>query len=160
MTPPRAARTARPNPHRAAREILAAHLRREGLKHSRQRDTIVEVFLSSPSHVSVEELAARARAQDPEIGLTTVYRTMKLLTECGVAVAQRFGDRELRYEPHRPDSHHDHLVCDGCGAVQEFEDEEIEQHQRAIARRHGFVLDGHRFELHGRCAQCRSGKRS
>ncbi len=159
MAPPRSTRV-RPDPHRGARERLAAHLRREGLKHSRQRDTIVDVFLGSPSHVSVEELFARVRARDPEVGQTTVYRTMKLLTDCGVAVAQRFGDREARYEPHAPEGHHDHLICSGCGAVQEFEDEAIEELQRSIARRHGFALDGHRFELHGRCPRCRAGRRS
>ncbi len=142
---------------RAAREALAADLRRRGLKRSRRRDTVVDVFLRATGHLSVDELTARVRARDPEIGQTTVYRTMKLLAECGLASPQQFGDRQTRYEPRRPGGHHDHLVCDVCGAIEEFEDEEVEALQRAVARRHGFALEGHRFELHGRCARCRAG---
>lgn len=159
MTPTRPPRAARPDPHRAAREILSAHVRREGLKQSRQRNTVLEVFLTASGHLSVDEITARVRARDPDIGQTTVYRTMKLLAECGLATAQRFGDRGTRYERRSIDGHHDHLVCDACGAIEEFEDEDVEEWQRAIARRHGFALEAHRFELHGVCARCRARRR-
>ncbi len=143
----------------SAREAIAAHLRRNGLKHSRQRDVVVDAFLRSTGHVSVDELTVRVRQRNPQIGHTTVYRTMKLLTECGVASARHFGDGQTRYEPERPGGHHDHLVCEACGAVQEFEDEEMEELQLAIARRHGFALEGHTFEIHGRCSRCGSARR-
>lgn len=156
MPPPRPVRS---DPHRAAREILAAHVRRAGLKQSRQRNTVLEVFLGATGHLSVDEITARVRARDPDIGQTTVYRTMKLLAECGLATPQQFGDRGTRYELRSTDGHHDHLVCDACGAIEEFEDEDVEEWQRAVARRHGFTLEGHRFELHGVCARCRARRR-
>src|SRR5512140_3512760 len=103
MTPSRPTRRPRTDPHPVAREILAAHVRREGLKQSRQRNTVLEVFLQTTGHLSVDEITARVRARDPEIGQTTVYRTMKLLADCGLATPQRFGDRETRYERHDTD---------------------------------------------------------
>ena len=90
------------------------------------------------------------------MGQTTVYRAMKLLVGCGLATAHRFASGETRFERAQPGSHHNHLVCTCCGAIEEFEDKGIEQLQAAAARRHGFALDGHVFELYGRCAGCRA----
>jgi Fur family ferric uptake transcriptional regulator len=157
--PPPPTRGTAPLAPPSPRERIAEHLRRAGLKRSRQRDRVVDAFLASAGHVSVEELLELARRRDPAIGHTTVYRTMKLLAECGVASPRRFGDGQTRYERERPGAHHDHLVCEACGSIEEFEDDGIEELQRAVARRHGFVLDGHTLELHGVCARCRAGHR-
>ncbi len=140
----------------AARAAVARHLARLGLKRSRRRDLVIDLFLGTSGHVSIEELTARVRSRDPRIGQTTVYRAMKLLADCGLASARRFGDGQTRYERETPDAHHDHLVCDRCGAVEEVHEPEIEQAQEAIARHHGFKLTGHTFELHGRCQRCRA----
>lgn len=140
---------------RSPRERLAEHIRNAGLKRSRQRDRVVDAFLATTGHVSVDELVSAVHGRDPEIGHTTVYRTMKLLAECGVASPRRFGDGQTRYEVHRPGAHHDHLLCESCGSIVEFEDDGIEELQRAVARRHGFALDGHTLELHGTCKSCR-----
>ena len=141
------------------REVLAAHMRRLRLKRSRQRDAVVEVFLGTTGHVSVEELAALVRSHDATVGQTTVYRALNLLVDCGLAIAHHFGDGQTRFERARPGGHHDHLICTRCGAIEEFEDAEIERLQAAAARRHGFVLEGHVFELHGRCRACRGRTR-
>jgi Fur family ferric uptake transcriptional regulator len=146
-----------PEEARSPRERLAAHIRAAGLKRSRQRDRVVDAFLATTGHVSVDELAAAVHHRDPDIGHTTVYRTLKLLAECGVASPRQFGDGQTRYEVHRPGAHHDHLLCESCGSIEEFEDDGIEELQRAVARRHGFVLDGHTLELHGTCVRCRAG---
>ena len=74
------------------------HLRAQRLKSTAQRDTIVKAFLSSQRHISVEELYNDVRRLNPHIGYATVYRTMKLLTECGVAAERHFRDGEARYE--------------------------------------------------------------
>ena len=107
----------------------------------------------------VEAVTARAREQDPRVSVATVYRTMKLLAECGLAVARQFGDGQTRYEPstrrHAEAHDHDHLICTGCGAIIEFESERISELQRRVARRHGFEVERRRVELYGRCAACR-----
>lgn len=140
-------------------DVLAAHMRRRRLKRSRQRDAVVEVFLATAGHVSVEELSALVRSHDATVGQTTVYRALNLLVDCGLAIPHHFGDGQTRFERAQPGGHHDHLICTRCGAIEEFEDPEIERLQAAAARRHGFVLEGHVFELHGRCRACRGPAR-
>jgi Fur family ferric uptake transcriptional regulator len=131
------------------------HIARRGLRRSSRRDLVVETFLAAGDHATVEELTARVRARDAAVGQATVYRTLKLLQECGVAAARRFDDGLTRYEPIVERSHHDHLICTTCGAIVEFENPEIEHLQLEVARRHRFTTESHRMELYGRCAACR-----
>ena len=144
------------------REILRAYIAEHGLKSSRQRDLIAQVFFDSDGHLNVEELLERVRVQDPRVGQATVYRTMKLLTQVGLAQPHRFGDGHTRYEPAAPDEdeHHDHLICTACGSIVEFVDSRIEALQDKVAAEHGFEVEHHRMELYGICKKCReSGRR-
>jgi len=141
---------------RRAMTRLDAWLEERGLKHSRQREAIVEAFYAMGGHVPVEALVARVRSRDARVSVATVYRTMKLLSECGLAVARRFEDGQTRYEPSGHGRHHDHLICTGCGRIVEFENERIEDLQRRVARSHGFEVESHKLELYGRCSACRA----
>ena len=116
-------------------------------------------FFGLSGHVTVEELVARARRNDPRVSVATVYRTMKLLVDCGLASARQFGDGQTRYEPSAGRAHHDHLICTVCGDIVEFANEKIESLQETIARRHGFEVERHKLELYGRCARCRGARR-
>lgn len=136
------------------RSLLSEHMAKKGLRSTDQRRLIVETFFSSPSHVSIEELLSQVRKQDARVGYATVYRTLKLLTECGVAYERKFGDGLTRYELADDASHHDHLICVECGTIVEFEEPEIELLQERIAKKHGFVLRNHKHEMYGVCAEC------
>jgi Fur family ferric uptake transcriptional regulator len=138
---------------------LGAYLARRGLKHSRQREQIAQVFFGMSGHVSVEELLARARREDRRVSLATVYRTVKLLAESGLATAREFGDGQRRYEVAAGRADHDHLICTRCGEIVEFQNEQIEALQQSVAGRHGFEVERHRLELYGRCSRCRNGGR-
>ncbi len=138
------------------RALLAAHMAKKGLRSTDQRRLIVETFFRSPNHVSIEELLAQVRAQDSKVGYATVYRTLKLLTECGVAFERRFGDGLARYELADEHSHHDHLICVECGDIVEFEEPRIEELQEAVAIRHGFELKSHKHEMYGICPACQA----
>ncbi len=151
----RPARPAGRSEARDAIERLGAYLSERGLKRSRRRDLVVEAFYELGGHVPVESLVARARERDPRVSVATVYRTMKLLSECGLAVPRQFGDGQTRYEPARHGDHHDHLICRGCGRIVEFESPRIEALQLQVARRHGFEVENHKLELYGRCPACR-----
>ena len=135
------------------REVLARFLEEHNLKHTRQRDQILGAFLETRGHITSEELYQHVRADNPSIGYTTVYRTMKLLAEAGLAQERRFDDGVTRYEIEL--EHHDHLVCLRCGRIIEFECEEIEAAQSEIAERHRFEILRHRHELYGHCEECR-----
>ena len=133
-------------------EQFRAHLRDQGLKSPRQREVIARTFFAVDNHVSLNDLLAQAQAQHSSIGYATVYRTMKLMTEAGVANEHKFADSDLTlFEPNVEDGHHDHLICLDCGRIIEFEDDTIEQRQDEIAAREGFVVKKHRLEIYGSC---------
>jgi Fur family ferric uptake transcriptional regulator len=136
------------------RALLSTHMAKKGLRSTDQRRLIVETFFKSPNHVSIEELLAQVRSQDPKVGYATVYRTLKLLTECGVAFERRFGDGLARYELADEASHHDHLICVDSGTIVEFEEPRIETLQEAVAEQHGYELRSHKHELYGVCSDC------
>ncbi len=136
------------------RAMLYEHMEKRGLRSTEQRKVIVETFFKAPHHISIEELLAEVRKDDPRVGYATVYRTLKLLTECGVAFERKFGDGLTRYELADESSHHDHLICVECGKIVEFEEPKIEELQERIAARYGFVLKTHKHEMYGSCADC------
>ncbi len=135
-------------------KALARYLEEHNLKQTKQREAVLEVFLSTQGHITSEELHRRVREQHPGVGYTTVYRTMKLLCEAGLASERSFDDGALRYEIFH--EHHDHLVCTRCGKIVEFECSMIEGAQDQIADRYGFRLLRHRHELYGLCPNCQA----
>jgi len=132
----------------------------KGLRSTRQRDIILDFFLATHQHISVEELYLKIKAVHPGIGNATVYRTLKLFVEAGLAREVLLHDGQTRYEHVVEGEHHDHLVCTGCNAVIEFENETIEKLQDDIAMRHGFFIKSHKLEIYGLCAQCRAAMNS
>jgi Fur family ferric uptake transcriptional regulator len=136
-------------------------LRERGLKSTAQRDDIARVFFAAREHLSVEDLYSAVRRVNPRVGYATVYRTLRLLKECGLAAERHFDDGQARYEAvegeERP---HDHIICERCGKIVEFASEELERLEQRIARFLGFVVSRHRIELYGICADCREGRRS
>ncbi len=136
--------------------MLRECIAKQGLKYSRQRELIAEVFLDSGGHLKVAELVALVRKSDPRVSQATVYRTMKLLADCGLAEARLFWDRQTRYEaPDAKVGHHDHLICTACGRIVEFVNDRIEELQREIAREQGFAVHSHKLEMYGLCRECR-----
>ncbi len=143
-------------PHELERKALAQYLEDHNLKHTKQREAILETFLEVKGHVASEELYQRVKRKHPNIGFTTVYRSMKLLCEAGLANERHFDDGVTRYEVEH--EHHDHLVCVRCGKIVEFECAMIESAQDEIVERYGFRLLRHRHELYGHCPSCRDDR--
>ncbi len=137
------------------RDRLAEYMDRNGLRSTAQRRLVTDIFFKSEGHLSIEDLWAKVRRRDPKVGYATIYRTLKLLTDSGLANERKFGDGVSRYEVAHEDEHHDHLICTKCGKIVEFEDERIEKLQDELARTHGFRLTRHRHELYGICRDCR-----
>ena len=138
--------------HEVEHRTLASYLDEHNLKNTRQREAILDVFLRATGHVTSDELFQRVRGEHPNIGYTTVYRTMKLLCDAGLATEHHFDDGITRFEIAH--EHHDHLVCTRCGKIVEFECRMIEETQNQIAARYGFRLLRHRHELYGHCEDC------
>ena len=144
-------------------EVFLKHIQKQGLKRTAQRDLILDVFLRTEGHLSGEDLYRLVREKDPTVGQTTVYRTLRLLTEAGLAREVRFGDGRAHYEHNYKHQHHDHMICSECGKIIEFYSPELEAIQDAMAAKHRFQLTEHLLRMIGICADCRkaaSGKKS
>jgi Fur family ferric uptake transcriptional regulator len=140
---------------REAQEILHRHLKRVGLKQTAQRDTILRTFLETRDHLSTDELHRLVQKQDAGLGYTTVYRTLKLLAECGLASEVAFHDGIARYEHQYNRRSHHHMVCTGCGSSVEFFSHEVDQLEQEIGRRHHYLTTRHTFQIYGVCEDCR-----
>ncbi len=139
---------------RREQTALAGYLKDRGQKMTRPRRTVLDAFLRIESHVSAEDLLAAVRRVDPAIGQATVFRTIRLLADAGIAREARTTDGARQYEHAFGHAHHDHLVCIRCGKVLEFQDDELERLQERVYRRHGYEPSGHRMELQGVCPSC------
>jgi Fur family ferric uptake transcriptional regulator len=140
---------------REERNVLTAYLVRNRLKRSAQREAILDAFVKAGHHVSVEHLLRIVRRRHPAVGRTTIYRTLKLFKDAGLASELLFGS-EARFEPVWNRDHHDHFVCVACGEIFEFQSPQIERLQEEIAAGIGFKVEGHRHHIFGRCRKCAS----
>ncbi|MCA9489829.1 MAG: transcriptional repressor [Myxococcales bacterium] len=134
-------------------EQFRTWLAERGLKVTKQREAIADVFFGSGGHLSLEELLELAKEQQPSVGYATVYRTMKILAESGLASEHKFAEGNVRYEPSIEGEHHDHLICVTCGKILEYEDERVERLQEEVARKHGLRVVSHRHEIYGECVR-------
>lgn len=140
------------------KEIFLDHIQGQGLRRTGQRDLILDTFLSTEEHLTSEDLYRIVSRHDPTIGQTTVYRTLKLLTEAGLAREVRFGDNKTYYEHHYNHEHHDHMICTECGRVIEFFSPDIEALQDQMADNFGFKPTHHSLRLWGLCAECQKAE--
>ena len=129
-------------------------LRGKGLRLTAQRNFILNAFLSNEGHLTAEDLLEIVKRWDKSIGQATVYRTLKLLSESGMAAGVDLGDGIVRYEHAFGHGHHDHLICLRCKKIVEALDPEIERLQERLAERNGFEIRGHRLDIFGVCGKC------
>jgi Fur family ferric uptake transcriptional regulator len=113
-----------------------------------QRRVIARVLSEATDHPDVEAVHRRALRIDSRISIATVYRTVRLFEEADILERHDFRDGRSRYEE-ATEIHHDHLINIETGEVIEFQNEEIEALQRAVAKKLGFDLVDHRLELYG-----------
>lgn len=130
-------------------------VRSKGLKQSGQRRDILRTFLKTEKHLTADELFHLVKKKNPSIGVATVYRTIKLICDCGLGRELRLDNNSVRYEHLFNHDHHDHLYCKNCGELTEVVDVEIERLQEKLAKKAGFKMQGHRLIIHGLCRKCR-----
>lgn len=135
-------------------ETYIGFIKRKRLKLTGQRDEILSAFLKVGRHLSVDELHGIVRRGDPRIGLVTVFRTLKLLCEAGIAKEVGFDERRKRYEPCSGQEHHDHLICEQCGSITEVLEPEIERLQDMLCNKFQFTPQRHKMEIYGACRKC------
>jgi len=143
--------------HQERREeftVLEDYLAGNGLKHSKQRETILEHFLDTGGHMTADDLYRVIHRKHPGIGRTTIYRALKVFVDAQLAEAIELRDGLTRFEHKYRHAHHDHMICVDCGTILEFVSPEIERLQDEIADAYGFVVESHRHQMFGRCQKC------
>ncbi len=141
-----------------AETVFTDYIAQNSLKDTPQRRLILQYFLEHDGHLSAEEFYHLLREKGVAVGQATVYRTLKLLCDSGLAREVNFGDGVSRYEVGYGSEHHDHLICEVCNANIEVLDEEIEALQQVLAARYGYTLTSHRLYLYGICPNCKAKK--
>jgi Fur family ferric uptake transcriptional regulator len=143
--------------------LLKNYLTKNRLKLTQQRKAILEAFLRV-DHITAEELYREiSKKKRQRMGLATIYRTLNLLCKIGIGQQRHFDDNRTIYDNVLHKKHHDHLICNKCEKIIEFESPAIERLQEEMAARHGFTLSNHRLELYGHCIdweKCRDWQKS
>lgn len=135
-------------------EILAEFLRTEGLKLTNQRRSIIKEIFSSHDHFDAEELFKRMKEKGWKASRASIYRTLKVLVELGFLRIIDVGKKCSVYEHIYGHSHHEHLICIGCGKIMEFSSEEMERLQDTICDQYRFKPSFHRLQIYGYCEEC------
>ena len=126
----------------------------KGYKNTIQKDYILKVLFFVDEHLTAEEINAKVKSEyNVDMGIATIYRTMKFFEELNIVELLDIGDGVKRYELSIA-LHHDHLVCTSCAKIIEFTDDFIEKQQISVAKTHDFELKDHVMTIYGLCENC------
>lgn len=136
-------------------EELKNYLDNHGLRYTKQREAILLEFLKAKGHISAAELYKIVSKSFKNIGFATVYRTLKVLKNCGIAEEKSFGEGVSLFEKSASKQHHDHFICEKCGTIIEFYSPEIEELQNEISKKYNFTIIKHDLDIYGICEKCK-----
>jgi Fur family ferric uptake transcriptional regulator len=140
--------------HTQEKEQFRKLFQQERVENFEDRFKVLEAFLSTEKHVTVEELVGMLSGRGLTLSAEFVRDTLKMLSRLGFARQSRFDNGIVRYEHHHLGDHHDHMICTKCGRIIEFKEDRLERYQIQIAANHGFHMLRHKMEIYGICAGC------
>jgi Fur family ferric uptake transcriptional regulator len=146
--------------HQYEREEFINICKEHGLNYSDKRLLVLEAFLGTPEHLTVQALQELLETLGQHLDSDFIAQTLDLLCRYGYAYKKEFEGQEVQYEHRHIGWHHDHLICAECGKIQEFQNPQIEALQRRIALERNFTLLHHNMEIYGICTQCRQQRRA
>src|SRR5262249_41104 len=137
-----------------AKERFLEFLARKNLRITAQREVIIDTAFSTAEHFTAEQLLEWSRRKDKSVSRATVYRTLPLLTESGLVKEMDFGKDYKFYDPNYAEHpNHNHIICQDCEKIVEFEDEKIARLENEISSKLGFALKSQRIQLTGSCEE-------
>ena len=140
--------------HRCARKRFLDFLAQKNLRLTAQRQAIIATAFSTRRHFTAEELLAWSRRRDKSVSRATVYRTLPLLTESGLVREMDFGKDRKYYDPNYAEHpNHNHIICEDCDKIVEFESAKIEKLENQISHRLGFAVRAHRLQITASCQE-------
>jgi Fur family ferric uptake transcriptional regulator len=141
-----------------AEQVFGRYLNAKNLKLTEERKVVLRELFSHPGHLEAEELSYSLRKKKKRASRATIYRTLDLLVESGVARKVDLGHGHSHYELVLDHPHHEHMICLVCGRVIEFSDKSIEKMLERLCKRRGFEQAHHRIQVFGYCSKCKSNK--
>src|SRR5687768_13898806 len=138
----------------AAKQKFMDFLARKNLRITAQRQVIIETVFSTTQHFTAEQLLEWSRAKDRSVSRATVYRTLPLLTESGLVREMDFGKDYKFYDPNYADHpNHNHIICQDCEKIVEFESEKISKLEDEISHKLGFAVKSQRLQINASCEE-------
>ena len=138
----------------ATKNSLTNALKKEGLRHTNQRQAVWDEIKSSDDHRDAEEIYSALRKNELNVSRATVYRTIDVLHKNNLIRKIELGDSPAKYENKVNSDHHDHIICVQCGRIEEYVDEIIERRQDKIVKDLGFKMIRHIHQLFVVCTDC------
>jgi Fur family ferric uptake transcriptional regulator len=137
-----------------AEKFFVQYLRDNNLKVTKERLMLLEELFGSSGHLDADSLLFQLRSQGRHVSRATIYRTLDLLVQCGLARKSRLGREHYVYEKVTPGKRHDHMVCTGCGRIIEFYDTDLDERQRQVCLEHNFRPSFYSLQIQGLCQEC------
>ena len=133
-------------------------LKENTLKFTKQRELVLKFLYENDGHFTPEDIYTLLKQENPDIniGIATVYRTLTLLETSNIASSISFGVQGKKYELGLK-KHHDHLICVKCGRLEEIYSPELEEIQRELVTKYGYVQQSHELQIFGLCPECANG---
>ncbi len=141
-----------------AEKFFIQYLRDNNLKVTKERLMLLEELFNSTGHLDADSLLFQLRNQGKRVSRATIYRTLDLLVQCGLARKSRLGREHYVYERVTPGKRHDHMVCTGCGRIIEFYDADLDERQRQVCLEHQFRPTFYSLQIQGLCADCQASE--
>jgi Fur family ferric uptake transcriptional regulator len=137
-----------------AEKFFVQYLRDNNLKVTKERLMLLEELFGSSGHLDADSLLFQLRSQGKHVSRATIYRTLDLLVQCGLARKSRLGREHYVYEKVTPGKRHDHMVCTGCGRIIEFYDADLDERQRQVCLEPNFRPSFYSLQIQGLCQEC------
>jgi Fur family ferric uptake transcriptional regulator len=135
-----------------AKQRFLDFLAQKKLRLTAQRQAIVDTAFGTDQHFTADQLLAWSRKRDPSVSRATVYRTLPLLTESGLVGEMDFGRDRKFYDPNYAEHpFHNHIICQECEMIVEFESEKLQDLEKDISQRLGFSAQGRRLQIIASC---------
>ena len=150
---------------KGAKQKFMKFLGTRKLRITSQRQTIIDTVFSTEEHFTADQLLEWSRQRDKSVSRATIYRTLPLLTASGLVREMDFGKDHKYYDPNYADHpNHNHIICQDCDKIVEFESEKIAQIENEITQRLGFSVKTQRLQITASCEElkrrgtCHKGK--
>ena len=140
--------------------LFHSRLKEKSLKITSQRNELAKWIFQVHEHFTVDDVVESFRKVGKKISVATVYRIVETMLDLNLLIEHDFGKGQKYYEHTPGHEHHDHMICNQCGKIIEFVDENLEALKDAIARSHGFKMESHALRIFGLCDTCQAKNKS